>query len=122
MYGRHSGQKGYTSPEDAKGERAEPLCHAVFTERLFFFLLPILLFRAERLPPPIITTFAPTGADLSSREKVIGSGSNTETRRISKKRNEIRAECCVFNDLKCNDDDHRERNSYGEREIERHLV
>lgn len=69
MYGRHSGQKGgQTSPEDAKGEQAEPLCHAVFTERLFCFLYRLLLFsRVERLPPPIITTFAPTGADLSSR-------------------------------------------------------
>lgn len=59
---------GQTSPEDAKGEQAEPLCHAVFTERLFCFLYRLLLFsRVERLPPPIITTFAPTGADLSSR-------------------------------------------------------
>ena len=58
--------KGYANSEDAKGEQAEPLCHAVFTERLFFFLLLILHFHVERLPPPIITTFAPTGADLSS--------------------------------------------------------
>lgn len=58
--------KGYAKLENAKGEQAEPLCHAVFTERLFFFLLLILLFRVERLPPPIITTFAPTEADLSS--------------------------------------------------------
>lgn len=59
---------GQTSPEDAKGEQAEPLCHAVFTEHLFCFLRHLLLFsRVERLPPPIITTFAPTGADLSSR-------------------------------------------------------
>ena len=69
--------KGYANSEDAKGEQAEPLCHAVFTERLFFFLLLLLLFlflfvvlraacHVERLPPPIITTFAPTGADLSS--------------------------------------------------------
>lgn len=64
MYGRHSGQKGYTNSVDTKGEQAEPLCHTVFTDRLFFFLL-ILLFRVERLPPPIITTFAPTEADLS---------------------------------------------------------
>lgn len=59
---------GQTSPEDAKGEQAEPLCHAVFTERLLCFLYRLLLFSCvERLPPPIITTFAPTGADLSSR-------------------------------------------------------
>ena len=31
--------KGYANSEDARGEQAEPLCHAVFTERLFFFLL-----------------------------------------------------------------------------------
>lgn len=63
MYGRHFGQKGTPTRRTPRVNRAEPLCHAVFTERLFLFLLP---FHVERLPPPIITTFAPTGDDLSS--------------------------------------------------------
>jgi len=78
---------GQTSPEDAKGERAEPLCHAVFTERLLRFLHRLLLFsRVERLPPPIITTFAPTGADLSSR---FAEGPRFDVERHARKRSRL---------------------------------
>lgn len=78
---------GQTSPEDAKGEQAEPLCHAVFTERLFRFLHRLFLFsRVERLPPPIITTFAPTGADLSSR---FAEGPRFDVERHARKRSRL---------------------------------